>query len=186
MDKDTATKRRNSAWWKFVKPQARQQSYDRALSKKPAPAPMKVLQEVRIDESKDETKVGDRVLVGKIFKAGELVDVSGRGATGKGFAGGVKRWHYRGGDANPRLDVSIAPPQCGIGRQVSFPIASAFGRTSIFPGSHGKCECHAAKNLKVVKVDSDENLLLGCDGSRCRDPSGTYIFIRRAKNAKKG
>src|SRR2546422_2691094 len=41
--------------------------------------------------------VGDRVLVDG-FKAGELVDVSGV-SKGKGFAGGVKRWHYAGGDA---------------------------------------------------------------------------------------
>src|SRR5258707_4676848 len=53
-------------------------------------APMQVLQEVRIEESKDETKVGDRVLV-ENFKTGELVDVSGV-SKGKGFQGGVKRW----------------------------------------------------------------------------------------------
>jgi large subunit ribosomal protein L3 len=40
-----------------------------------------------------------------------------------------------------------------------------------------------AKNLKVVKVDNDENLLL-VRGS-VPGPSGAYIFIRRAKNAKK-
>src|SRR5437879_13320269 len=65
--------------------------------KKASVAPVKVLHEVRIEESKDETKVGDRVLV-ENFKAGELVDVSGV-SKGKGVAGGVKRWHYEGGDA---------------------------------------------------------------------------------------
>ena len=42
-----------------------------------------------IEESKDETKVGDRVLV-ESFKAGELVDVSGV-SKGKGFAGAYSR-----------------------------------------------------------------------------------------------
>src|ERR1700676_848303 len=68
----------------FVKPQR----VNKAMTghfKKAGVAPMKVLQEVRIEESKDETKVGDRVLV-ENFKAGEMVDVSGI-SKGKGFAG---------------------------------------------------------------------------------------------------
>ena len=59
----------------FVKPQR----VNKAMTghfKKANVAPMKVLHEVRLPESKDETKVGDRVLV-ENFKAGELVDVSG-------------------------------------------------------------------------------------------------------------
>src|SRR5258708_33220967 len=65
--------------------------------KKDGMVTMKGLQEVGIEESKDETKVGDRVLVENL-KTGELVDGSGV-SKGKGFQGGVKRWHYRGGDA---------------------------------------------------------------------------------------
>src|SRR5947208_13747030 len=65
--------------------------------KKANVAPMKVLQEVRIEESKDETKVGDRVLV-ENFKTGELVDVSGV-SKGKGLQAAVKRWPYGSGAA---------------------------------------------------------------------------------------
>src|ERR1700687_3444516 len=136
---------------------------------------MKVLQEVRIEESKDETKVGDRVLV-ENFKAGELVDVSGV-TKGKGFAGGVKRWHYRGGDATHGSMFHRAPG--GIGGS-SFP--SRVWKNQHFPGHMGNANV-TAKNLKVVKVDSDENLLL-VRGS-VPGPSGAYIFIRRAKTAKK-
>jgi large subunit ribosomal protein L3 len=39
-----------------------------------------------------------------------------------------------------------------------------------------------AKNLKVVKVDTDENLLL-VRGS-VPGPAGQYIFIHKAKNVK--
>ena len=59
----------------FVKPQR----VNKALTghfKKADVAPMKVLREVRIEASGEETKVGDRVLV-ENFKAGELVDVTG-------------------------------------------------------------------------------------------------------------
>src|SRR6202165_2249245 len=72
----------------FVKPQR----VNKAMTghfKKAGAAPMKVLQEVRIEESKDETKVGDRVLV-ENFKAGELV--CGRWVTqGQGLGRRVQR-----------------------------------------------------------------------------------------------
>jgi large subunit ribosomal protein L3 len=69
----------------FVKPQR----VTKALTghfKKANVAPMKVMREVRLGESKEETKVGDRVLVDG-FKAGELVDA--RRQQRQRFAGGV-------------------------------------------------------------------------------------------------
>ena len=157
----------------FVKPQR----VNKAMTghfKKANVAPMKVLQEVRIEESKDETKVGDRVLV-ENFKAGELVDVSGV-SKGKGFAGGVKRWHYAGGDATHGSMFHRAPG--GIGGS-SFP--SRVWKNQHFPGHMGNQKV-TAKNLKVVKVDTDENLLL-VRGS-VPGPSGTYIFIRKTRQKK--
>jgi large subunit ribosomal protein L3 len=161
----------------FVKPQRVNQAMTGHF-KKANVAPMKVLQEVRIveskGESKDETKVGDRVLV-ENFKAGELVDVSGV-SKGKGFQGGVKRWHYAGGDATHGSMHHRAPG--GIGGS-SFP--SRVWKGQHFPGHMGNQKV-TAKNLKVVKVDTDENLLL-VRGS-VPGPSGQYIFIRKAKSAK--
>ena len=161
----------------FVKPQR----VNKAMTghfKKAGVAPMKVLQEVRIeeskDETKDETKVGDRVLV-ENFKAGELVDVSGV-SKGKGFAGGVKRWHYAGGDATHGSMFHRAPG--GIGGS-SFP--SRVWKNQHFPGHMGNAQV-TAKNLKVVKVDTDENLLL-VRGS-VPGPRGTYIFISKTRKKK--
>ena len=110
----------------FVKPQR----VNKAMTghfKKANVAPMKVLQEVRIAESKDETKVGDRVLV-ENFAAGELVDITGV-SKGRGFAGGVKRWHYAGGDATHGSMFHRAPG--GIGGS-SFP--SRVWKNQHFPG----------------------------------------------------
>jgi large subunit ribosomal protein L3 len=159
----------------FVKPQR----VNKAMTghyKKAGVAAMKVLQEVRLEESADETKVGDRVLVDR-FAAGELVDVCGV-SKGKGFAGGVKRWHYAGGDATHGSMFHRAPG--GIGGS-SFP--SRVWKNQHFPGHMGHARV-TAKNLRVVKVDSDENLLL-VKGS-VPGPSGAYIFIRKIRKAKKG
>jgi large subunit ribosomal protein L3 len=158
----------------FVKPQR----VNKAMTghfKKANVAPVKIVREVRLPESKDETKVGDRVLV-ENFKAGELVDVSGV-SKGRGFAGGVKRWHYAGGDATHGSMFHRAPG--GIGGS-SFP--SRVWKNQHFPGHMGN-ERVTAKNLKVIKVDTDENLLL-VRGS-VPGPSGTYIFIHKAKKAAK-
>jgi large subunit ribosomal protein L3 len=158
----------------FVKPQR----VNKAMTghfKKANVAPVKILREVRLPESKDETKVGDRVLV-ENFKAGELVDITGV-SKGRGFAGGVKRWHYAGGDATHGSMFHRAPG--GIGGS-SFP--SRVWKNQHFPGHMGNDRV-TAKNLKVIKVDTDENLLL-VRGS-VPGPSGTYIFIHKAKKAAK-
>ena len=115
-------------------------------------APMRVLREFRLEQSSDETKTGDRVLVDR-FAPGELVDVTGV-SKGKGFQGGVKRWHYRGGDATHGSMFHRAPG--GIGAS-SFPSRVWPGQH--FPGHMGH-ERKTVKNLRVVKVDSEENLLL--------------------------
>jgi large subunit ribosomal protein L3 len=142
--------------------------------KKAGVAPLRYMREVRIEDSKDESKPGDRVLVDG-FKVGELVDVTGV-SKGKGFAGGVKRWHFRGGDASHGSMFHRAPG--GIGAS-SFPSRVWPGQH--FPGHMGH-ERKTSKNLRVVKIDVDENLLLV--RGAVAGPAGSYILIRKAKVAK--
>jgi large subunit ribosomal protein L3 len=157
----------------FIKPQR----VNKAMTghfKKAGVAPMRFLGEFRLEESKDETKAGDRVLVDG-FTVGEFVDVAGI-SKGKGFAGGVKRWHYRGGDASHGSMFHRAPG--GIGAS-SFP--SRVWKNQHFPGHMGN-ERKTSKNLKVVKIDADENLLFV--RGAVPGPTGAYIYVRKAKNAK--
>ena len=142
--------------------------------KKAGVAPMRYVREVRLADSKDETKPGDRVLVDG-FKIGEFVDVTGV-SKGKGFAGGVKRWHYRGGEGSHGSMFHRAPG--GIGAS-SFP--SRVWKGQHFPGHMGN-ERVTSKNLRVVKIDTDENLLLV--RGAVPGPAGSYIFINKAKTAK--
>lgn len=143
--------------------------------KKADVAPVRLLGEVRLEDSKDETKVGDRVLVDS-FAAGEFVDVTGV-SKGKGFQGGVKRWHYAGGDATHGSMFHRAPG--GIGAS-SYP--SRVWKGQHFPGHMGNQQV-TSKNLKVVKVDAEENLLLVCGA--VPGPRGSYIYIKKSKKAKK-
>jgi large subunit ribosomal protein L3 len=157
----------------FIKPQR----VNKAMTghfKKAGAAPLRLLREVRLEESAEETKVGDRVLVDR-FAEGELVDVTGV-SKGKGFAGGVKRWHYRGGDATHGSMFHRAPG--GIGAS-SFP--SRVWKGQHFPGHMGN-ERVTVKNLRVVKIDNDDNLLLV--RGAVPGPRGCYLLIRKAKKAK--
>jgi large subunit ribosomal protein L3 len=142
--------------------------------KKAGVAPMRYVKEVGIAESADETKPGDRVLVDG-FKIGEFVDVTGV-SKGKGFQGGVKRWHYRGGDASHGSMFHRAPG--GIGAS-SFP--SRVWRGQHFPGHMGN-EQKTSKNLRVVKIDAEENLLLV--RGAVPGPAGSYIYIRKVNHNK--
>ena len=157
----------------FVKPQRISKPMTGHF-KKANVAPMRMLREVRLEESKDETKVGDRVLVDR-FAPGELVDVTGV-SKGKGFQGGVKRWHYRGGDATHGSMFHRAPG--GIGAS-SFPSRVWPGQH--FPGHMGH-ERKTVKNLRVVKIDTEENLLLV--RGAVPGPTGCYLLIRKSKRAK--
>ncbi|MGH9575054.1 MAG: 50S ribosomal protein L3 [Candidatus Acidiferrales bacterium] len=158
----------------FIKPQR----INKPLTghfKKAGVAPMRCLGEVRLQDSKDETKPGDRVLVDG-FQVGEYVDVSGV-SKGKGFQGGVKRWHYAGGEASHGSMFHRAPG--GIGAS-SFP--SRVWKGQHFPGHMGN-EQKTSKTLRVIRIDTDENLLLV--RGAVPGPSGTYIYISRAKKQKR-
>ena len=157
----------------FVKPQRVNKAMTGHFKKASVP-PLRLLREFRLEASADETKAGDRVLVDG-FAAGELVDVTGV-SKGKGFAGGVKRWHYRGGDESHGSMFHRAPG--GIGAS-SFP--SRVWKGQHFPGHMGHARV-TVKNLRVVKVDSEENLLLV--RGAVPGPQGSYLLIRKVKPAK--
>jgi len=113
-------------------------------------APMRTLAEVRLDEG-DEFKPGDKVLC-DTFKADDRVDVIGV-SKGKGFAGVVRRHHFRGGGAAHGSMFHRAPGSIG---------PSAFP-SRVYPGtrSSGRLGGRQAtsKNLVVVRVDAEKNLL---------------------------
>jgi large subunit ribosomal protein L3 len=157
----------------FVKPQRISKPMTGHF-KKANVAPMRMLREIRLDESADDSKVGDRVLVDR-FAPGEFVDVTGV-SKGKGFQGGVKRWHYRGGDATHGSMFHRAPG--GIGAS-SFPSRVWPGQH--FPGHMGH-ERKTIKNLRVVKVDNEENLLLV--RGAVPGPTGCYLLIRKSRQGK--
>jgi len=97
------------------------------------------------------TKVGDRVLV-DIFDGDKFVDIIGT-SKGRGFAGVVKRHHFRGG---PKSHGSMFTINGSIG-------SSAFP-SRVFPGmrmaGHMGNARITTRNLRILGIDKDENLLV--------------------------
>jgi len=120
-------RRRAAGLVEFIKPQRVTKPMLGHFKKSDA-APMRRLGEVRLDDSADETKAGDRVLVDRFQP--RRVGGRYRHHQGKGFAGAVKRWHFRGGDETHGSMHHRAPG--GIGGS-SFP--SRFGPGNIFRGT---------------------------------------------------
>ena len=116
-------------------------------------------------------KAGDRILV-EDFKPNDKVDVIGI-SKGKGFAGVVKRHNFRGGEASHGSMFHRAPGSIGAS---SFP-------SRVFPGmragGHMGHEQVTIRNLEVVEVDAEDNVLL-IKGA-VPGPNGSYVMVRRAR-----
>jgi large subunit ribosomal protein L3 len=120
-------------------------------------------------------KAGDQVLVGSVFKDGERVDVIGI-SRGHGFQGVVKRHHFRGGAATHGSMFHRAPGSIGAS---SFPSRVVKGMRAA--GRMGG-ERVTTRNVKIVQVDAENNLLL-IRGAVPGAP-GSYIVVRKAVAAK--
>jgi large subunit ribosomal protein L3 len=139
--------------------------------------PVRIIREVGIevpaqatDGDGDSTKVGDRVLV-DIFDGEKFVDIQGV-SKGRGFAGVVRRHHFAGG-AKSHGSMFQIPGSIG---------SSAFP-SRVFKGmrmsGHMGTDNVTVRNLRVLGVDKDENLLV-LNGA-VPGPNGGYVVITKAK-----
>ena len=129
----------------------------------------KWLREIRLTPS-ENFEMGQEIKA-DIFKAGDLVDVQGN-SIGKGFAGGMKRWHWRGGLGS---HGSMFHRRIGSVGASSFPSRTWPGHH--MPGHMGNATT-TVQNLEVVKVDVARNLLL-LKGSVPGGDNG-LLYIRRS------
>ncbi|MCZ6708906.1 MAG: 50S ribosomal protein L3 [Gammaproteobacteria bacterium] len=133
------------------------------------------LWEFRVDQIDEEIGVGFELKVDQ-FEAGQKVDVRGV-SKGKGFAGVIKRWNFRGQDNSHGNSLSHRAPG-------SIGMCQTPGR--VFKGK--KMAGHmgnvrvTTQNLEVVRVDSERNLLL-VKGA-VPGPAGGDVYIRPAVKAQ--
>lgn len=142
--------------------------------KKSNAKPHRFIREFRVDKPQDY-KLGQEILA-DIFVPGDCVDVIGT-SIGKGFQGGVKRWHWAGG---PESHGSMQHRQVGSIGASSTPSHTYRGQH--MPGRMGNARA-TAQNLEVIKSDKDNNLLV-IKGA-VPGPDGGLLIIRRAKKKLK-
>jgi large subunit ribosomal protein L3 len=151
-----------------VKEKRVSKAYKTAFDKKKLPL-KKWLREFRL--TPDENYEIGQEIKADVFKAGDLLDVQGT-SIGKGFAGGMKRWHWRGG---PTSHGSMFHRRIGSVGASSFPSRTWPGHH--MPGHLGNAT-KTIQNLEVLKVDAPENLIL-VKGS-VPGPDQALLFIRKS------
>jgi len=132
---------------------------------------IRFLRELKLRPGDEDFKPGDRVLVDQ-FRPSDRVDVTGI-SKGRGFAGFVKRHHFRGGADTHGSMFHRAPGSIGAS---SFP-------SRVWPGArmagHMGNQRVTVRNLEVVEVNAEDHLLV-VKGA-VPGPNGGYVVVRRAK-----
>jgi large subunit ribosomal protein L3 len=138
--------------------------------KKAKMSPKRFIKELSIGLD-DQYEIGQRLTVG-IFDGVAKLDISGT-SKGKGYAGVMKRWGFRGGpethgSTRPRGSGSIGagtdPGRVLKGRKMAGRMGGA--RTTV-------------KNIEIVKVDADKNLI--CVKGAVPGPKGGYVTLKKCK-----
>ena len=128
------------------------------------------IREFRV-ESVDDYEVGQKIAIADVFADGDLVDVTGV-SKGKGFAGHIKRHHFHRGPTSHGSDHHREPGSIGPG--------TTPGRVykGVKMAGHMGDETATIKKLRVVRADSERNLLL-VKGS-LPGPRGSLILVKKA------
>jgi large subunit ribosomal protein L3 len=137
--------------------------------KKANVAPARFTREVAV-AGDEAANAGDKVMV-NIFNQNELVHVIGT-SKGRGFAGLIKRHHFRGGRATHGSMFHRAPGSIG---------ASAYPSRVIkgmrMAGHMGNSRV-TVRNLRVARIDQENNLLF-VHGA-VPGPPGGYVVVEKS------
>ena len=140
--------------------------------KKAGSAPVRVLREMRLENVAGEEgpKPGDKVLC-DIFTAKERVHIIGT-SKGRGFAGLIKRHHFRDGRASHGSMFHRAPGSIGSS---AYPSRVLKGMRM---AGHLGNERVTVQNIRVERIDQENNLLY-LRGA-VPGPQGAYIIVEKS------
>ena len=152
----------------FVKPKRVTKAMNGHFKKANA-APVRVLREMRV-EGEESPKPGDKVLC-DIFTAQEHVHIIGT-SKGRGFAGLIKRHHFRGGRASHGSMFHRAPGSIGSS---AYPSRVLKGMRM---AGHMGNERVTVRNIRIERVDQENNLLY-LRGA-VPGPQGAYLVVEKS------
>lgn len=113
------------------------------------------IREVRMADAEVLPAIGDVIRASEVFKPGDIINVTGV-SKGKGYAGGVKRYHFKGGPrTHGQSDRERAPGSIG---STTTPGRVYKGKRMAGRMGH---EQVTVKNIKIVAVDDNFILVKG-------------------------
>jgi large subunit ribosomal protein L3 len=134
-----------------------------------------IVMEFRVEETYAAPDLGGE-LKADLFKEGQLIDVIAV-SRGKGFAGTVKRYHFRGGDATHGNSLSHRAPG-SIGQRQT---PGRVFKNQKMAGHMGNRRC-TVQSQQVVRVDLENNVILvkgGVPGA-----PGGHVIVQAAEKAR--
>ena len=152
----------------FIKPKRVNQAMTGHF-KKSNVAPARFVREIAVD-GEEGANPGDKVMV-DIFNPNELVHIVGT-SKGRGFAGFVKRHHFRGGRATHGSMFHRAPGSIGSS---AYPSRVLKGMR--MAGHLGNARV-TVQNLRVARVDQENNLLFV--RGAVPGPAGGYLVVEKS------
>ena len=152
----------------FVKPKSVRKPMAAHFKKANVP-PVKFIREIRVD-GEESANAGDKVMV-DIFNENEFVHVIGT-SKGRGFAGFVKRHHFRGGRATHGSMFHRAPGSIGAS---AYPSRVLKGMRM---AGHLGNQRVTVQNLRVAQIDQENNLLFV--RGAVPGPPGGYVIVEKS------
>ena len=137
--------------------------------KKANVAPSRFTREIAV-EGGEAANPGDKVMV-DIFSQNELVHIIGT-SKGRGFAGVIKRHHFRGGRASHGSMFHRAPGSIGSS---AYPSRVLKGMR--MAGHLGNARV-TVQNLQVARIDQENNLLFV--RGAVPGPAGGYVVVEKS------
>ena len=137
--------------------------------KKAGVAPKRFIREFKFDNA-DSYETGKEIKC-DIFTNGDMVDVSGV-TRGRGFSGVIKRWNQR----RLKMTHGTGPVHRSVGSTGANSTPSKVIKGLHMPGQYGH-ENVTVLNLKVVRVDSERNVLLV--RGAVPGPKGGLVTVRQ-------
>jgi len=113
--------------------------------------PCRILKEFRLDDVQS-FEIGQKLTL-DLFSIGEKVTITGR-SKGRGFAGVVKRWGFRGGRSSHGSMFHRGPGSIGSSAD-----PSRVFKGKKLPGHYGNAKV-TVRNLEIVDIKVEENLLV--------------------------
>lgn len=133
----------------------------------------RVLKEFRFDDLSKFT-IGSEIKA-DMFSEGDAVDVTGI-SKGHGFTGVIKRWNHQ----RLKMTHGVGPVHREVGSMGANSTPSRVFKGKKMPGHYG-VDTTTVQNLKVVRVDSERNLIL-VKGA-IPGPKQSIVFVKSTTKA---